>query len=119
MTATISDGATNFEPLMVVGWESTREAGNVIHDIINRPDDDVTYRPARYRSGTLTVLCATLEDAITLEALVSQPKKLTLTEDTRPALNMAFVVEGDITVTLEEETREEATVAIEFRQVAP
>jgi len=116
---TISDGTTDFVPILITEWDTTREAGNVLHDIIGRPDDDVTYRPARYRQGTLVVLCATLEDALALELLASQPRKLYLTDDDHPAINMAFVAAGDINVLLDDETRLQATVGIEFRQVAP
>ena len=116
--STISDGTTTVTPILITGWDTRREGGNVIHDIIDRQDDDVTFRPARLRSGTLTALCATLEDALALETLAAQPRRLYLEDTDHPSINMTFVIAGDITVTLDDETREQATVGLDFQQVA-
>ena len=115
----ISDGTTTITPILVIDWDTERQAANVLHDVVGRVDDDVTYRPAGMRSGTLTCLCETLEHALQLEALAALPKKLTLTDPDHPSINMAFVASGRIRVALDDETREQATVAIDFKQVAP
>jgi hypothetical protein len=117
--STITDGITAVTPLLVIAWDTQREAGNVLHDIIGRTDDDVTLRPARLRTGTLECLCATLEDALQLEILASLPVKLIFEDADHPALNMTFVASGAIAVALDDETRRQATCSIDFAQVAP
>ena len=116
---TISDGTTALVPILVTGWETNRDAQNVLHVIVGRADVDVTYRPAGLRNGTLEALCANLEDALALELLLSQPKRLTLTDADHPSVNMTFVAAGSIAVLLDDETRKQASVAFDFQQVAP
>ena len=116
---TISDGTTTLTPILVTGWETTRTAANVLHVVVGRADPDVTYRTATLRAGTLECLCATLELALQLEELAAQPKRLTLADPDHPSIGMAFVASGDIRVELDPDTREQATVAIDFQQVAP
>ena len=113
----ISDGATTITPLLVTGWESSRETQNVLHVIVGRADVDVTFRAAGLRSGTLTALCDSLELALQLEVLLAQPKRFTLTDTDHAAVNMAFVVAGAIAVQLDDETRVQATVAVDYQQV--
>ena len=115
----ISDGTTTITPLLVIEWDTVRDAANVLHDVVGRVDDDVTFRPAGMRSGAIVCLCETLEHALQLEALAALPKKLTLTDPDHPAINMTFVAAGRIGVALDDDTREQATVSIEFKQVAP
>ena len=119
MTTTITDGTTTATPILVTGWDTERDSKNVLHDIISRADDDVTFRPAGLRNGELEVLCATLEDALALEALLAQPRKMALADTDHPLLDMSFVVDGSIGVHLDDETRLQATVTIGFQQVLP
>ena len=119
MTTTISDGTTTLTPLLITGWETARAARNVLHEIIERPAVDVTYRPAGLRFGTLEALLPTLEDALVLETLLCQARPFTLADTDHPLLDMAFVASGDITVTLDDETRIQATVGWDFQEVTP
>ena len=116
---TISDGTTTITPILVTGWDTTRDTQNVVHVIVGRADADITYRAAGLRSGDLVLLCASLEIALQVEALAAQPKKLTLADPDHPAINMAFIADGRIRVELDDETRERATCTIGFLQVAP
>ena len=116
---TISDGTTTITPLLVTGWDTSRDTQNVVHVIVGRADADITYRAAGLRAGQLVVLCATLEAALQVEALAAQAKKLTLADVDHPSINMSFVANGRIRVELHDETREQATVSIDFLQVAP
>ena len=119
MTTTITDGTTTVTPILITGWDTARAARNVLHEIIERPAMDVTYRPAGLRYGTLEALLPTLEDALTLEALLALARQFTLEDTDHPSLNMAFVASGDITVTLDDETRIQATVGWDFQEVTP
>ena len=119
--SSISDGTTTITPILITGWQTARDGGNVLHNIIDRADDEVTFHPATLRTGELEALVLTLEAALTLETLLAKPQKLTLTDADHPGVNMTFVVPegGSITVTLDDETRELATVAWDFAQVSP
>jgi len=116
---TISDGTTTVTPLLITGWETTRDAQNVLHVIIGRADHDVTYRPAGWANGTLEFLFPNLEAALVCEALLSQGKKFTLVDTDHSVLNMTFVASGAIGVTLDDETRLETIVSVDFQEVAP
>ena len=116
---TISDGTTTKTPLLVTGWNSTRTTGNVLHNVIDRADDEVTYRVAGLREGTLELLFPTLEAALDCEVFVAAAQKLTLTDPDHAVLNMAFVAAGGIGVELDDETRIQAVVTIVFKQVKP
>lgn len=117
MTTTLSDGITDVIPTLVTGWESTRDARNILHDIIGRADFDVTLRPAGLRSGTLEMLFSSLDNALAAEALLVQAKSFTLEDTDRPTLNMTFVASGSITVAIDEDTRTLWTVACDFQEV--
>jgi len=116
---TISDGTTTKTPILVTGWRSSRASGNVLHNIIDRVDDEVTFRTAGLRQGDLGLLFPTLEAALDCEAFVATAHKLTLVDADHPGLNMSFVVTGDISVDLDDETREQTIVTITYRQVTP
>lgn len=118
MATTISDGTTSLSPLLITGWQSTRKSGNVLHDIVGASTVEATLREAGLRAGTLTLLCATLDAALAIEALASQAKDLSLDDDDHPALAMDFVAAGSIVVQIDEDTRELWTVAIDFQEIA-
>jgi hypothetical protein len=117
MTTTISDGTTSYIPLLALGWESSREAQNVLHPIVGSASVEVTLRPAGLRTGTLELLTETLDDALNIEALAAQAKVLTLTHDDLLSLAMSFVASGDITVTLDEDSQIYWTVSIDYTEV--
>ena len=117
--STISDGVTTITPLLVTAWDTLRDSQNVLHVILGKPEVDVTYRPAGLRAGTLEVLCESLEAALQLEGVVAAAKKLQLADPDHPAINMTFVASGKIAVQLDDETRLQATVSIDFQQVTP
>lgn len=115
---TISDGTTTITPLLVTGYESTRQSRNVIHDIIGREDPEVTLRVAGLRTGTLEMLVSTLANALALEALHTPGVVMTLADVDLPGLNMDYVTSGDIGVQLDDETRDRWLVTVDYQEVA-
>jgi hypothetical protein len=117
--ATISDGTTTITPAAIVGWSTTRQSRNVVHDIIGRPDPDVTLRPAATRAGTLSLLFMTYAAALAAEQAHAAPAVWTLTggPDDEPGLVGTYVVDGaGIT------TREDGplwSVDVGYREVTP
>lgn len=114
---TISDGTTTYTPAGVIGWSSSREVRNVVHDVIARADPDVTMRPAATRSGVLNLLFETYADALAVENAHAVPAVWHLDgAPDEPALVGTYVVQGTIT------TRTDGpfwSVDVGFREVVP
>lgn len=115
MTVTTSYADYTIYPLMVLGYDYERQAGNIVHDTIL--DQAVTLRKAGLRKGTLTFLFADEASALDAEDAHALPEVFTLTDTDRPGLNMRYVVAGTIRTTLDPQTRHRWTLAVTFRQV--
>ena len=118
MATLITADAGSITPHLVLGYQSVRTTGNVLHPIIGRSDVDVTFKAAGLRTGTLRLLVLTLAEALAAEALHASIGILRLSDTDLPALNMRYVPSGTITIALDEETRALWTVEIEFQEVA-
>jgi hypothetical protein len=116
---TLSDGVTTVTPILVDGYTSTRESGNVVHTIIASASPEVTLRAARLRTGTLVLLFATQAEALAAEALHALPVVLTLADPDVSGINMSYVAHGTIVVELDDQTRELWTVSVDFQEVTP
>lgn len=107
-------------PDIVDGWRASREARTIVHTILGRAAPDVTFRPAGIRSGSLTCVFSVEADAAAAADVFAIPQVLTLTDADRPHLAMSFVVaDGDIDVSLDDETRDVWIVTVPFREVNP
>ena len=91
MTITITRGLTSIEPYNVMGYQSTRLHGNIIHPIINSVDPDVSFAPAGLRRGTLRFFSLTDADNAALEALHALTGVFTLAFDEQPVMDMSYV----------------------------
>ncbi len=119
MTTTIAKtGFTTVTPIALDGFESTRQTGNVLHDILGRPDYDVTFAAAGLRSGTLKFWFDTYAKALACEALYAAVGFETLADSDVPGVGMKHVASGAITVSLEDENRSYWTVAVDFQEIA-
>ena len=105
-------------PLLVVGLSSSREANNTLHRIIGQASPDVTLAEAGLRAGSLTFLCQTLADALAMESIHAALGVIRLIDTDLPGLNMTYVPSGDISLEIDDETRELWTVEVDFAEVA-
>ncbi len=114
----ISDGTTTVTPLLIDGYESTRNSRNVTHEILGSNVPAFSLRPARLRSGRLTALLEDRAAAVALESLLAGAHLFTFT-DTDTTLSMTFGLDGDgdITTALDRTTRLRWTVAWDFVEV--
>lgn len=117
MAVTVTDGTTDVLPRMVTGWRSRRRGGNVVHELVATENVDVTLRPAGLRRGTVEYLCDTLADALNLEALHAGEVVLSVAFSDAPALDMDYVVDGDVAVEIDDATRDAWLVLVDFQQV--
>lgn len=97
MAHVITSGATTISQFSIVGYESTRESGNVVHKIIARAAPDVSVRVAGLRTGRMTLAFSgpsAETDSAVAEALLAGASVFTLTSD-QTSVAMTFVVAED------------------------
>jgi len=104
MTTSLVRGSTTVTPEQVLGWDSTRQSGNVLHDVLGRSDFDVTFGVAGLRALTLKFLFPTLATALAAETLHTAVGKIQLSDTDFPALNMLYVPSGAINVALDDDS---------------
>jgi hypothetical protein len=116
---TISDGTTTLTPMLVLGWAAGRQARTRVHQLIGRPDPDVTLRPHALRSGTLRILCADEAAGVAMEQLHAAGVVLTLEDDDVAAAAMAYVVSGQLMTELDPVTLARWVVTADYTEVMP
>jgi len=105
MTTSLARGTTTVTPTAVLGYSSTRQTGNSLHDVLGRADMDVTFGAAGLRSLSLKFLFPTLAQALAAEALHASVGKITLTDTDLPLLGMTYVCSGAIAVELDDDSQ--------------
>lgn len=113
---TITQGGTTLTPTLVLGYESERESGNIVHPIIGTGIPDITFGPASLRTGTLTIFCLDHAAALAVEALHLVAGYFVLADVDLPGINMKYVPAGKIAVKLDD-ARKRWTVEIDFQEV--
>lgn len=115
--ATIASGTLTFSPELITGWTAGQESRNVIHNIIGRPDPDVTLKPAGTRTGTLEMLFLTATAATTARDVLANGTIFTITDSESWLNGLKFVMSGNISSALEDETRNMWTITADFTEV--
>lgn len=118
MGAMITHSSGSITPAALTQWSSTAEPRSVIHPILGRADDDVTFRPPSLRRGVLHLVFADAEAAYTARAALLIPQRLALTHTTVAVVAMTFVVaEGEVSDVLAESSQ--WSIDVSFREVLP
>jgi hypothetical protein len=117
MATSITHGLNTIPVDTVLGWTSTREHGNLLHEVIGRSDVEVTFKSAGLRKGTLKLLCLTFENAVQLEQEHAQIGIFTLVNDELPApgIGMVYVPSGSIQLGQE---NSRWVLSVEFQEVS-
>jgi hypothetical protein len=118
MASTISTSEETFTPVLIDGYKSSRASRNVIHNVLGANAPAVTLRAAGIRTGTLTALFVTLGEAQALEAALAANDVLQFADTDNESLLMDFIVDGGITVELDDDTRRLWLVEFDFHEVA-
>jgi len=105
-------------PEVIDGFESSRRVGNIMHNVLGVEDVDVTYRPAKLRTGTLRMVFASEADALEAELLHANGTEFDIASTERDAIVMSYAVSGDITLTLDDATRDVWVLSVTFQEVA-
>lgn len=118
MAVTITAGGTTLSPILVSGFESSRDAGTIEHRIIGGTLD-LTLRPASPRRATLELLFPDEATSKAAEAALATAVQFTLTSEI-PSASFVFVVSegGSIRHLLDPVTRKRWTVQVDVTEVA-
>jgi len=116
---TISHSSGVITPTVVDGYRATRTPRTILHEILGREDDSVTFRPASLRKGTLSLVFASEAAARTAAEILAIPQVLTLS-DPDITIAMTFVVaDGDFGIELDDQTRGVWILSVPFREITP
>ncbi len=119
MTTTITNGTTTITPILMDGFEDSAESQTLVHRIIGRSDPDVTFRAATMGAGRASfVFGSDAAAALAARDALREPGTWTLADTDRPEVGMSFVVQGQITRTLDPETRDVWLVGFDWEAVA-
>lgn len=117
--STITDGTTTIAPALVMGYRTSQPGRNAFHDILGRPDPDVSLAPAGLRRGTLTLFFLTEADAEACRQLHSNPAVFTYTADDNTTTSMRYVLDdAGVSPALDDQTRRRWTVDVAYREVS-
>lgn len=104
-----------FTPRHVLRRGHERPSRNVLHDILDRPDPDVSLAVGGTRAGVLRLLCDDYAHGLAGEEYHAQASVFTLDDPEQPGASMAYVTTGptrfDVTDT------ERTILEVPFRQV--
>lgn len=117
MSTTITHASGVITPTALQGWEAAAPARSIVHDIMGRPDPDITKRPTGLRRGTLTLVFASGQAAYAARAVLAVTQPLTLAHDSIAQVGMLFVVAGgDLGDVLG--AANEWTLSVPFQEIA-
>lgn len=114
---TVNDGTSDtISPVLVLGYETERESQNIVHDIIGGGIGVTLIRP-RPRSGTLGLLFSAESDAKDALDAFARETSFTLSDTDRSTVAMTFVTAGKVALSLDETTRDNWEVSVDYQEV--
>ncbi|TPW75899.1 hypothetical protein [Schumannella soli] len=118
MSTQISDGVTPLTPSLVEGYVANSPARTLTHDTLSGRRVAVLL-PAAPRQGTLRLYFEAQPDAQAGRAFMLRQRVFTLADPAVPIASMRFVVaDGDLTVSLDEESDTDWFIDVPFKEVA-
>ncbi len=117
MTTTITDSVSSFSPDLILDYNTEREARNVIHNVIGKAEPDVSLELDGLRMGTLRLFFEVKEDAWVAYEALGQVATWELTDTDIPEINMSFVREGRMTMTLDPVSRRRWIIEMDYQEV--
>jgi hypothetical protein len=106
----------NTQPLTVNGWGEGATGQNIVNPIIGG-GVDVTLQAASLRQGSFELVYQDEDEAAFAFAMHQRPSTFTITDSERPSIAMTYVVDGRISRTLDDETRDYWLVRVEYQEV--
>lgn len=117
ITATASTATTT--PVVVNGYQTSRQSQNIVHDLISGGIAVALIAP-RPRSGTLRLVYETEADAFAALALHEAEDSFTLTDTDVSSVNMTYVLApgGTLSLALDEETLTVWVLEVPYQEVS-
>lgn len=114
---TVNDGTErSTSPALVLGYEAEQESQNIVHDIIGGGIGVSLIRP-RPRAGTLELFYLTELDAAQCRFIHAAESTFSLSDTELSTIAMTYVVDGSITIRLDDEGRRRWIVSVGYQEV--
>lgn len=113
------DPATTATAIFAIGYEVTRPARSVVHEVPNTLSPPVTFKEAGPRSGTIEYLFADREQCRRAEVIHAEASYIMLEDADWPDSPMRYVAQDEIVSTLDPETRTRWILSTGFTEVKP
>lgn len=104
-------------PVLIDGWTETSTSQNIVNQVVGG-GFDITLQRGSLRSGSFDMLYADEETAFDAFQMHQAPAVFTITDADRSSVAMTYVVDGQITRQLDDESRELWKVTINYQEVA-
>lgn len=118
-TITAQDETENStSPTIIVGWAPNAESGNIVHEMIDGTIA-VTLVGDLPRSGDLNLIYPSDDEAEAARLLLARATWFTLTDPTRPVIEMSFVRRGTITPAMHESLDDVWSFRVGFQEIIP
>ncbi len=116
---TITSGTTVITPALILGYESRRSSGNLVHSILGRVDPYITRQPASLRDGTLRLFFLDEASAAACEEAHTVGAAFTLDYPELPTANMTYVLAegGTLARALDPATRLRWVVSVDYQEI--
>lgn len=101
----------------VLGYYSSRDVPTVVHAIIGRGTPDFTVKPAGPRSGTYKLFCLNETVAVALCKTLTRAGQFVLADTATAIANTTFMVTGNLSLELDDQTRVRCIVSVEYTEV--
>lgn len=118
-TISASNGAGSSSPVAVLAeYSATRASRNVIHNLIGG-GIAVSLVAPNPRSGVVEYLFADETAAWSCLALHANETTFVLTETSVPPVSMTYVVDGEVSIRLDQATSTAWIVAVGYQEIVP
>jgi hypothetical protein len=114
---TLSDGVNTITPTIVDGFTTSQSSRTVLHDIIGRPDQDASLMADGLRSGSLRCVFEVEADADAARQHLAKPSRWTLADADRSSIAMTFVRQGELSLELDDESRDVWILTVGYQEV--
>lgn len=115
-TITRTSDTAETHPDLVLGYATSVESRNVIHDLIDG-SIAVTLVAARPRAGTLELFYVDEAEAWAALSMHRSADSFTIVDSDRPDIGMTYVVDGRIGLALDDSTRDHWQVSVGYQEV--
>lgn len=115
-TITAVSSAATTSPVVVNGYETSRQSRNIVYDLLAGGIYVVLVSP-RPRNGVMRLVYENEADAFEAVALHGLETHFTLESDEVPSVNMTYVVDGEISAELDPETLTVWVVTVGYQEV--